>query len=80
MHRGRSHTPTPARAAAARRYRNLVGIPGGTKSPLAKTLVAASTRTDDKLDFAVGKGACSADQTQECCCCCCLDAACRLTP
>lgn len=37
-------------------YRNLVGIPGGTKSPLAKTLVAASTRTDDKLDFAVGKG------------------------
>jgi hypothetical protein len=59
MHRGRSHTPTPARAAAARRYRNLVGIPGGTKSPLAKTLVAASTRTDDKLDFAVGKGACS---------------------
>ena len=37
-------------------YRNLVGIPGGTKSPLAKELVAASVRQGDKLDFASGKG------------------------
>jgi len=37
-------------------YRNLVGIPGGTNSPLAKELVAASIRQGDKLDFARGKG------------------------
>ena len=37
-------------------YRNLVGIPGGTKSPLAKALVEASIATGDKLDFAAGKG------------------------
>lgn len=37
-------------------YRNLVGIPGGKDSPLAKELVAASQRQGDKLDFAVGKG------------------------
>lgn len=37
-------------------YRNIVGIPGGTKSPLAQELVAASKAAGDKLDFAVGKG------------------------
>lgn len=37
-------------------YRNLVGLPGGKASPLAKELVAASQRQGDKLDFAVGKG------------------------
>lgn len=37
-------------------YRNLVGVPGGTKSPYAKQLVQASTETGDKLDFGVGKG------------------------
>jgi peptide methionine sulfoxide reductase MsrA len=37
-------------------YRNLVGIPGGTKSPLAKQLVDASKNTGDKLDFAKGNG------------------------
>jgi peptide methionine sulfoxide reductase MsrA len=37
-------------------YRNLVGIPGGKSSPLAKELVAASQANGDKLDFAFGKG------------------------
>jgi hypothetical protein len=37
-------------------YRNVVGIPGGVKSPLAKELVEASVRQGDKLDFAAGKG------------------------
>ena len=37
-------------------YRNLVGIPGGTGSPLAKELIAASQANGDKLDFAAGKG------------------------
>jgi len=37
-------------------YRNLVGIPGGSKSPLAKALVEASISAGDKLDFASGKG------------------------
>lgn len=37
-------------------YRNLVGIPGGKRSPLAELLVKASVATGDKLDFAVGKG------------------------
>ena len=37
-------------------YRNLVGIPGGVKSPLAKQLVEASKANGDKLDFARGKG------------------------
>ena len=37
-------------------YRNLVGLPGGTSSPLAKELVEASIRQGDKLDFAKGKG------------------------
>lgn len=37
-------------------YRNLVGIPGGLKSPLAKQLVDASVANGDKLDFAKGKG------------------------
>jgi peptide methionine sulfoxide reductase MsrA len=37
-------------------YRNLVGFPGGSKSPLANTLVEASKKQGDKLDFAVGKG------------------------
>jgi len=37
-------------------YRNLVGIPGGTASPLARELVDASVRTGDKLDFGKGKG------------------------
>ncbi|KAL3822827.1 hypothetical protein ACHAXA_011464 [Cyclostephanos tholiformis] len=37
-------------------YRNLVGIPGGTSSPLAAKLVRASISTGDRLDFAVGKG------------------------
>lgn len=37
-------------------YRNLVGIPGGSKSPLAQELIEASKSTGDKLDFAIGKG------------------------
>lgn len=37
-------------------YRNVVGIPGGSKSPLAKALVEASIKAGDKLDFASGKG------------------------
>ena len=37
-------------------YRNLVGIPGGLSSPLAKQLVDASIQNGDKLDFAKGKG------------------------
>ena len=37
-------------------YRNLVGIPGGSASPLAKELVEASIRQGDKMDFAKGKG------------------------
>ena len=37
-------------------YRNLVGLPGGTTSPLAKQLVQASIANGDKLDFAAGKG------------------------
>lgn len=37
-------------------YRNVVGIPGGSKSPLAKVLIDASSKTGDKLDFAAGKG------------------------
>lgn len=37
-------------------YRNVVGIPGGVNSPLAKELVRASVAQGDKLDFAAGKG------------------------
>jgi len=37
-------------------YRNLVGIPGGVDSPLAKQLIEVSSKTGDKLDFAKGKG------------------------
>ena len=37
-------------------YRNLVGIPGGVNSSLAKELVEVSSKTGDKLDFAKGKG------------------------
>lgn len=37
-------------------YRNLVGLPGGTKSPLCKALVAASQAQGDRLNFATGKG------------------------
>lgn len=37
-------------------YRNLVGVPGGSKSPYAKQLVQASIETGDKLDFGAGKG------------------------
>jgi peptide methionine sulfoxide reductase MsrA len=37
-------------------YRNLVGIPGGKDSPLAKELVEVSAANGDKLDFIVGKG------------------------
>ena len=37
-------------------YRILVGIPGGSASPLAKELVQASIRQGDKMDFAKGKG------------------------
>merc|ERR1719445_1274741 len=37
-------------------YRNLIGIPGGSKSPYAKNLITASQAMGDKLDFAVGKG------------------------
>jgi len=37
-------------------YRNLVGVPGGSGSPLAKQLVEASIRQGDKMDFAKGKG------------------------
>mmetsp|Transcript_39969 Transcript_39969/g.80060 ORF Transcript_39969/g.80060 Transcript_39969/m.80060 type:complete len:264 (-) Transcript_39969:214-1005(-) len=37
-------------------YRNVVGLPGGTKSPLAQAVVKASISNGDKLDFANGKG------------------------
>jgi peptide methionine sulfoxide reductase MsrA len=37
-------------------YRNLVGVPGGSKSDFAKMLVDASKKQGDKLDFAIGKG------------------------
>lgn len=37
-------------------YRNVVGLPGGADSPLAKELVETSKRTGDRLDFARGKG------------------------
>lgn len=37
-------------------YRNLIGIPGGSKSPYASNLISASQSSGDKLDFAVGKG------------------------
>ena len=37
-------------------YRNVVGVPGGAKGPLAAALVAASQAQGDRLDFAVGKG------------------------
>ena len=37
-------------------YRNLVGVPGGSKSPYAKLLVEASIQEGDKLDFGAGKG------------------------
>merc|ERR1712216_557244 len=37
-------------------YRNVVGLPGGTRSPLAKQVVSASIANGDKLDFASGKG------------------------
>ena len=37
-------------------YRNLVGLPGGSKSDFAKLLIKASQETGDQLDFAVGKG------------------------
>ena len=33
-----------------------MGLPGGTQSPLAKELVAASIAEGDKLDFGKGKG------------------------
>ena len=37
-------------------YRNLVGIPGGAESGLARQLVQASQAAGDKLNFAVGEG------------------------
>lgn len=37
-------------------YRNLIGIPGGAKSPYASKIISASQTEGDKLDFAVGKG------------------------
>jgi len=37
-------------------YRNLVGLPGGSNSPLVKELVKASVAQGDKVDFAAGKG------------------------
>jgi peptide methionine sulfoxide reductase MsrA len=37
-------------------YRNVVGVPGGSKSLLAQELVDASKSEGDKLDFSVGKG------------------------
>lgn len=37
-------------------YRNLIGVPGGSKSIYAKQIIAASQDAGDKLDFAVGKG------------------------
>mmetsp|Transcript_3273 Transcript_3273/g.9489 ORF Transcript_3273/g.9489 Transcript_3273/m.9489 type:complete len:273 (+) Transcript_3273:3-821(+) len=37
-------------------YRNLVGIPGGGSSPLAKTLIESSKSAGDKLDIAKGTG------------------------
>ncbi len=33
-----------------------MGVPGGSKSKYAESLIRASKRTGDKLDFAVGKG------------------------
>jgi len=37
-------------------YRNLVGIPGGAKSPYAQTLISAIKTTGDQVDLAIGKG------------------------
>mmetsp|Transcript_20810 Transcript_20810/g.20030 ORF Transcript_20810/g.20030 Transcript_20810/m.20030 type:complete len:284 (-) Transcript_20810:234-1085(-) len=37
-------------------YRNLIGIPGGSKSPYASKIISASQAVGDKLDFAAGKG------------------------
>lgn len=37
-------------------YRNLIGLPGGGKSPYASKVISASQAVGDKLDFAVGKG------------------------
>ncbi len=37
-------------------YRNLIGIPGGSKSPYAGKIIEASQAEGDRLDFAVGKG------------------------
>ena len=37
-------------------YRNLVGLPGGSKSPYAQSLISAIKATGDQLDLAVGKG------------------------
>ena len=37
-------------------YRNLVGLPGGVNGPYTKTLIDASQKAGDKLDFARGKG------------------------
>lgn len=37
-------------------YRNLVGIPGGISSPLAKQLVQASVDSGDRLDIYAGRG------------------------
>jgi peptide methionine sulfoxide reductase MsrA len=37
-------------------YRSVVGLPGGSKSALAKLLIEASKANSDKLDFAKGSG------------------------
>lgn len=37
-------------------YRNVVGLKGGSKSPLAMELIEAIKQTGDQLDLAVGKG------------------------
>jgi len=37
-------------------YRNLMGIPGGVKSPYIQQMIQVSQQNGDKLDFAKGKG------------------------
>ena len=37
-------------------YRNLIGVPGGKESPFVQSLLSATKKEGDKVDFAKGKG------------------------
>ncbi len=37
-------------------YRNLIGVPGGKESPFIQSLLSATKKEGDKVDFAKGKG------------------------